>query len=107
MGTPAYRGRPSRDAPFFCFGVRLRRYAPIGGEAGHWCWTGRPPVLGLRGIDACITISLWGWASLLIPPPRNGGPAFFLAVIHPSAWKGCSANFGRRRFSEVRTFFDI
>ena len=32
MGTPAYRGCPLRDAPFFWFGVRWRRHASIGSE---------------------------------------------------------------------------
>src|SRR5215213_6968380 len=31
--------------------------------------------------EACITIPLWGRAGHLIPPPRNGGPAFFLPLF--------------------------
>jgi hypothetical protein len=37
--------------------------------------------------------------------PVTTGAAFSLASIHRSAWKGNSANFGFRGFSEVRCDF--
>jgi hypothetical protein len=39
-------------------------------------WKGCSP-----NFDACVTIPLWGRAGHLIPPPRNGGPAFFLPLF--------------------------
>jgi hypothetical protein len=38
-----------------------------------------------------------GYASF--PPSKERRPGLLLAFIHPSAWKGCSANFACRGLS--------
>ena len=46
----------------------------------------------------------YGLGLPLYPPPRNGGSALSLALIHPSSWKGYSPklNFALTAFSEIR-----
>jgi hypothetical protein len=70
---------------FFWFEVRWRRHARIGGGAGHRRFSRRPPVLGIRWFDACITIPLRGRAGHLIPPSEERRPGLLRAFIHRSA----------------------
>ena len=81
MGTPAYRGCPLRDAPFS--GSRFAGGATHGSAAEratdvfredhpYWVYAGLTLVLQSRYGAGLATSS---------PPPRNGGPAFFVPLF--------------------------
>jgi hypothetical protein len=64
------RGSPAEPQP-----------VPLGGGAGlqrSTQSTQGSPIWGIRGLGTRITIVVTGPGTPLFPPPRNGGPAFFL-----------------------------
>ncbi len=66
------RGSPAEPQP-----------VPLGGGAGlqrSTQSTQGSPIWGIRGLGTRITIVVTGPGTPLFPPPRNGGPAFFLPL---------------------------
>jgi hypothetical protein len=92
MGAPAYWGCPLRDAPFSCRSATERDYGVLHKDhpSGVYAWL--IPILQYR----------YGAGHASFPPSKERRPGLLPAVIHRSAWKGNSANFASRGFSEVR-----